>query len=223
MPGFTEDIATLTAELTRIEELLGSLAEADWAAPTRLEPPEPGQPRWTVRELAGHLGMGMSMLGDLLAGETRAEPQQDRIGFFQLPAAEVDPVIFRLAREVTVHRTPADVLGYYRMSFRRPLRDAEGARSRLVGPTVAGLMRLAEFVPTRIVEAVVHGLDLAAAVNRDFQPSDRALTTTADIFDGLLRARDGRDRPAGLSDDAKWIQVASGRLASDDLPAPLLG
>lgn len=91
MPGFSEDLATLSGELTRIERLLGSLGEADWAAPTLLDPPVPGAPRWTVLQLAGHLGLGMSMLGDPLAGETPAEPENDRIGFFRLPKAEADP------------------------------------------------------------------------------------------------------------------------------------
>lgn len=84
-------------------------------------------------------------------------------------------------------------------------------------------MRVDEFVPTRIVEAVVHGTDLAVAVHREFRPGARALATTAAVFDGLLRVREGRASPASLSDDAKWIQVASGRLPSRDLPAPVLG
>lgn len=223
MTGLTEDVAALGTELTRIEKLLGSLEEAEWAAPTRLEAPDPGQPKWTVLQLAGHLGMAIAMVSDLVNGRTTAEPETDGVAFFRLPKAEVDPVIFRFAWDMTKNRTPAEVLESCQTSFCQALQDVGRADGGLVGPTVGGLMRLDEFVRTRIVEAVVHGIDLATAVDREFEPSDRATATAARVFDEVLRATDGRDRPAGLSDDLEWIQVASGRRPSDELLASVIG
>ena len=50
-------------------------------------------------------------------------------------------------------------------------------------------MRLDEFVTSRVVEAVVHGLDLTEALGLDDLASDDAVTIAADILDDLLAHR----------------------------------
>jgi hypothetical protein len=85
------------------------------------------------------------------------------------------------------------------------------------------LMRLGEFVPSRMVEAVVHGLDLTDALGHDPVATPAGVAMTAAIFDELLARMTVPGRPAGLTDDLAWVRAASGRTAHSDPRLPLLG
>lgn len=84
-------------------------------------------------------------------------------------------------------------------------------------------MRIDEFIATRLVEAVVHGLDLAQALNRPATPSAAAVDCVADVLDSLNGRKQNGSRPASLAENWLWVQVASGRRHHDDFPTPLLG
>jgi hypothetical protein len=85
-------------------------------------------------------------------------------------------------------------------------------------------MRLDEWIPTRTVEAVVHGIDVADALGKPASPTDPGLETTALILDELLARRTTAGRPADLlEDDLAWVRAASGRGPHDDPRLPLLG
>ena len=72
-------------------------------------------------------------------------------------------------------------------------------------------MRLDEFVPSRVVEAVVHGIDLTDALGRDTIATPEGIAMTAAILDELLARRTVAGRPADLADDLAWVRAASGR------------
>jgi hypothetical protein len=84
-------------------------------------------------------------------------------------------------------------------------------------------MRLDEFVPSRIVEAVVHGIDLTDALGRPSIASPAGVAVTAAILDELLARRTVAGRPADLADDMAWIRAASGRADHADPRLPLIG
>jgi hypothetical protein len=84
-------------------------------------------------------------------------------------------------------------------------------------------MRLDEFVPSRIVEAVVHGVDLTDAFGREPIATPAGIAVTAAILDELLARRTVAGRPADLADDWEWILAASGRADHDDPRLPLIG
>jgi hypothetical protein len=84
-------------------------------------------------------------------------------------------------------------------------------------------MRLDEFVPSRVVEAVVHGLDLTDAMGRDPIATADGVAMTAGILDELLARRTVPGRPADLADDLAWVRAASGRAGHPDPRLPLLG
>jgi hypothetical protein len=71
-------------------------------------------------------------------------------------------------------------------------------------------MRVDEFVASRIVEAVVHGIDLTQALGRDPIATPDGIAATAAILDDLLARRTIPGRPPELSDDMNWILAASG-------------
>jgi hypothetical protein len=107
------------------------------------------------------------------------------------------------------------------------------AEARATSPDVVGLfefddgdetlMRLGEFVPSRMVEAVVHGLDLTDALGQDPVATPEGVAMTAAIFDELLARWTVPGRPADLTDDMAWVRAASGRVPHSDPRLPLLG
>jgi hypothetical protein len=103
----------------------------------------------------------------------------------------------------------------------------QGARSMApdtIGPGYYALMRLDEFVPSRVVEAVVHGLDITDAVGRDPIATAEGVAVTAAIMDDLLARRTVAGRPHDLLDDLAWVRAASGRGPEHPDPRlPLIG
>jgi hypothetical protein len=92
-----------------------------------------------------------------------------------------------------------------------------------VGPGYYALMRLGEFVPSRVVEAVVHGLDLTDVLGAAPIATAEGVALTAAILDELLARRTVAGRPADLADDMAWVRAASGRSPHDDPRLPLIG
>ncbi len=221
MTAYLETVAALAGELDSVAQVLGSLSAGQWSSPTLLVPVGPVS-HWTVLELAGHLGFAMNMIDTLLCGESAFEPVLDRVSFFDQPRNLIAPLAYRTARDVTASKSGAEILDGCMTNFSGPVERARRVDPAFVGSTVLGAMRIDEFIATRVVEAVVHGLDLAQALDRSFTPSHAAVDCVADVLDALGR-RKGVDRPEALEDDWLWVQVASGRRRHDDLPTPLLG
>jgi hypothetical protein len=84
------------------------------------------------------------------------------------------------------------------------------------------LIRLDEFISTRIVEAVVHGIDLTDAVARPPTATPEGVAHTARLLDSLLARTRAGGRPPDLADDVAWLRAASGRDAHPDPRLPLL-
>jgi hypothetical protein len=85
-------------------------------------------------------------------------------------------------------------------------------------------MRLDEFIASRVVEAVVHGMDLTDALGRVALQTPRATKITAAILDELLARRTVAGRPTDLRvDDMAFIRAASGRDKHPDPRFPLIG
>jgi len=74
-------------------------------------------------------------------------------------------------------------------------------------------------VASRVVEAVVHGLDLTLALGRAPIATPEGTALTASILDDLLARRTLGRRPADLGDDLAWVLAASGRAEAPGQPA----
>jgi uncharacterized protein (TIGR03083 family) len=212
---------TLSAEWATLSQVLGQLTAADWAAPTRLEPVDAQAPHWTVAELTGHLTFGANMVGTLIENR-RDGDTLDRVSFFTMPRATVAPLVYGLARDSARDQPPERLLGELRGTFERVGALAEAADPDLVGEAGLGAMPLREFVPTRIVEAVVHGIDLAQALGRPRFGTPDGITSTAAILDGLLARHGIEARPADLINNAEWVETGSGRRPHPDPRLPLI-
>ena len=208
MASFDTMLSTLTEELNNVEAVCRGLSDAEWAARTQLVPVDPTLPHWTVFELAGHFDVSIGLTRALIAGRSDDQPGRDRTSFFINPRSETAPGVYDYAYTMVEGRTPDKMAEVLHETFSRTVNEARAMGPDTVGPGYFAPMRLDEFVASRVVEAVVHGLDLTRAVDRAPIATPAGIAVTAAILDDLLARRTVGRRPAGLSDDLQWIEAA---------------
>jgi uncharacterized protein (TIGR03083 family) len=223
MGSYEQWLVTLERELQRVSDTFAGLSEDDWRSPTLLEPFETGRPRWTVFELAGHFDISIGLTRMLIANQEAGQPGRDQVSFFIFPRAEVAPVVYDYAYTMVEGKTPAEMPGVLAETFSKTISESRALAAGTVGSGYYALMRLDEFVASRIVEAVVHGIDLTDATGRDSIATPDGIAFTAGLLDELLARRTVAGRPADLSDDLAWIRAASGRAPHADPRLPLIG
>jgi hypothetical protein len=216
-------ISVLEAELAAVERAFASLSGDEWRLPTRLVPVDPDLPHWTVFELAGHFDISIGLTRMLIAGADASQPARDRTSFFINPRSETAPVVYSYAYTMVEGKTPADMPGVLHETFSKTVAEARAVPAGTVGPGYFAPMRVDEFVASRIVEAVVHGIDLTQALGREPIATAEGIAATAAILDDLLARRTIAGRPSELSDDLEWVLAASGRAESGDNRLPLIG
>ena len=168
-------------------------------------------------ELAGHFDISIGLTWMLIANPTDGQLGRDRVSFFIFPRSEVAPVVYDYAYTMVEGKKPQDMPGVLRETFRRSVSGARTNPPTLVGSGYYALMELGEFVPSRVVEAVVHGFDLTDALGRDTIASPEALAITAGIMDELLARRTVAGRPSDL---VRRPRVGPGRLGSSPARRP---
>jgi uncharacterized protein (TIGR03083 family) len=222
--GYYESaIDILAQELDRVEQVFRGLSPDEWQAPTKLVPVDPGLPHWTVFELAGHFDISIGLTRMLIDGRDDLQPARDRTSFFINPRSETAPVVYGYAYTMVQGKTPADMPGVLHQTFTGAVSQARAVPASTVGPGYFAPMRVDEFIASRIVEAVVHGIDLTQALGRDYIATTDGIKETAEILDDLLARRTVGRRPYELSDDLDWILAASGRSDFEDDRLPLIG
>jgi uncharacterized protein (TIGR03083 family) len=204
MPSYEQTISVLEAELAAVEGVFAGLSEDQWRLPTKLIPVDPDLPHWTVFELAGHFDISIGLTRMLISGRDASQPARDRTSFFINPRSETGPVVYQYAYTMVEGKTPADMPAVLHETFSRTLAEARAVDADTVGPGYFAPMRVDEFVASRIVEAVVHGTDLAQALGQASIATPEGIAATAAILDD-------------------WILAASGRAESRDNRLPLIG
>jgi mycothiol maleylpyruvate isomerase-like protein len=223
MDSYEDTIAVLETELAAVERVFAGLSQDEWRLPTRLVPVDPALPHWTVFELAGHFDISIGLTRMLISGRDDSQPARDRTSFFINPRSETAPVVYDYAYQMVEGKTAADMPRVLHETFGQTVAEARAVPPGTVGPGYFAPMRVDEFVASRIVEAVVHGIDLTQALGRDPIASPAGIAATAAILDDLLARRTIPGRPSALSDDLGWIMAASGRAESGDNRLPLIG
>jgi hypothetical protein len=88
-----------------------------------------------------------------------------------------------------------------------------------VGPGYYALMRLDEFVASRVVEAVVHGLDLTDALGRRADVHPEGVAVHRDDPRRAAGPPHRRRRPEDLAgDDLAWVRAASAGARPTPIP-----
>ena len=166
MGSFESDLRILETELGVVAKAFGELTDEQWRAPTLLTPLDEKLPHWTVFELAGHFDISIGLTRMLVADNTAGQVGRDRTSFFIFPRSEVAPVVYAYAYTMVEGKTPGQMPGVLTETFTKTIEESRTAGADKVGSGYYALMRLDEFVASRIVEAVVHGLDLTDALGR---------------------------------------------------------
>jgi hypothetical protein len=228
MSDYLTDVQLLEAELVQVEQTFRGLADSDWRRPTLLQPPGGSLPPWTIFELAGHVDIAIGVTRMLIASQQDGQVGRDRVSFFIFPRAQVAPVFYDYAYTMVEDRSPGQMADVLASTFTRTIAEARAASPDMVGRFEFDdgdetLMRLGEFVPSRMVEAVVHGLDLTDALGQDPIATPEGVAITAALLDELLARLTVPGRPADLTEDLAWVRAASGRTPHSDPRLPLLG
>jgi hypothetical protein len=176
-----------------------------------------------VFELAGHCDISIGLTRMLIANQDDGQPGRDHVSFFIFPRSEVAPTVYDYAYTMVEGKTPADMPGVLSETFSKTIEESRALPPETVGSGYYALMRLDEFAASRIVEAVVHGIDLTDATGRESIATPEGLAYTAALLDDLLARRTVAGRPADLADDMAWVRAASGRASHPDPRLPLLG
>ena len=95
------------------------------------------------------------------------------MSFFIFPRSEVAPGVYDYAYTMVEGKEPGDMPGVLRETFTKTIEESRANPPAPVGSGYYALMELGEFVPSRIVEAVVHGFDLTDALGRETIASPR--------------------------------------------------
>jgi hypothetical protein len=223
MGSYEDTVGILEVELGQVEQGFRGLSEAEWATPTKLRPLDETKPPWTLFELAGHFDISIGLTVMLMAEPQAGQVGRDRVSFFIFPRSEVAPVVYDYAYTMVEGKTPGQMPDTLAATFAKTVEGARSLAPDTVGPGYYALMRLDEFVASRVVEAV-HGLDLTDALGRDPMATPEGVAVTAAILDDLLARKTVAGRPAGLDDDMAWVRAASGRGPEHPDPRlPLIG
>jgi hypothetical protein len=224
MTPYETILRTLESELAGVERVMRGLTEKQWRTPTLLQPVDQALPHWTVLELAGHFDISIGLTRTLISDQQVGQPGRDRVSFFIFPRTEVAPVVYDYAYRMVSGKTPEQMAEVLHETFARTIAEARATPPETVGSGYYALMRLDEFVPSRVVEAVVHGMDLTDALGLDTIATPEGIAVTGAILDDLLARRTVARRPADLrDDDVAWIRAASGRIDHPDPRLPLIG
>jgi hypothetical protein len=175
-----------------------SLVDDRWA--------EPGLGEWDVRALVGHTSRALLTVETYLARPATSVEVASAVDYYSAVTATGDPAaVTARGREAGAALGPAPAAAVAEIAGRVLALVGTRDGSELL-TTLAGGMRLVDYLPTRTFELVVHTLDLARALSAPLElparPAAQALALVADLAitggraGDLLLLATGRPGPA---------------------------
>ena len=155
--------------------LVGGIEEHQWEQPALGE--------WNVRELVAHGGRAFKTVTDYARGESKDPTRIETAAqYFRIVLAEQTPHVHIAARARQEAGDHADWV--------TATDDLWAAASQVVANTpgdrdlhlFVGEMRLDQYLATRVVELVVHGLDLSAVIGIPSHPPLEAARVAVDVL-----------------------------------------
>jgi uncharacterized protein (TIGR03083 family) len=197
---------TFTAAANAFSDLVERLPSGVWA--------QPGLGDWDVRALTGHASRSLITVSTYLRRPVQSEDIASPEGYYtaiasMLRGAAADPAAVTERGRVAGEALGDDPAAVVRTLVADALRDVDRPDDPLM-ETIAGGMRLSEYLPTRTFELAVHSLDIAAATGVEVTlPDDvlseavalagRVVVLRGDGADVLLALTGRRPLPAGFS------------------------
>lgn len=169
------------AEAQALGRGLIGIADPQWERPTRCEP-------WSVRELLGHVCVGLGWLPGMLAAPAPESAETSAAEYYRpddrfneaTNAKRID-----LGRNRLAHLASGALASEFAAAWqeveRQCRREPEG---RVVRTRHGDAMLLTDFLRTRVVEIAVHGLDLSDALGRGSWLSGPAARVVLELLVG---------------------------------------
>lgn len=203
------ELAAFAEECTAVDRTLATVTAEDWG--------RPGLGEWTIAELVVHLLNGATRIDaylDLDPGEAAA---CDRVSYFQCDLEAIAPAVAERARQEASSIDPGELPARFAGGWRASVDRAAALPPEHVLATFRGPMRLDEYTATRVVEMVVHHMDLRMALDQPPGATPAAGHLAMSVLECLL----GSSRPRNLG-RTRFILAATGRLTSADDRFPVL-
>lgn len=203
------ELEALVQECAAAEDTLRGIADDAWTRPAL------GQ--WNLSELVAHLVRGVTRVTTYLGQGVEGAAEVDRVTYWHFDAEAEAPGVAQRSIEEAAEVAPTTWPQRFAGAWRQAVEDARDAGPQRVLTTFRGPMRLDEYLATRVLEVVVHHMDVRAALDLPPVATPAAGRLTMDILEGLL----GEPRPRAMG-RARFIMAATGRLQVDDPRFPVL-
>jgi uncharacterized protein (TIGR03083 family) len=158
----------------------------------------PGLGEWTVRDLVGHAGRSFVTVTTYLASGAGKTPELDHALDYGrvFGAAHADPASITERGRLAGRDLGEDPVGGLRAQHEAAVAAVAAHPDDAPVDSPAGVMRLADYLPSRVFELVVHTDDLARALGTSAPGSTAARTIATTFAAGLAAER--RDDPVLL-------------------------
>ena len=204
------EMEAFTAEARAVERTIERIGDEDWT--------RPGLGEWTVAELVAHLVRAADRITAYVEQPVEGNaPVCDRVSYFDFDHTSAAADVADRSRQDAARIGTRALASSFADAWWSTLQVVEGMPPDRLIATFRGPMALGEYAATRVLELVVHHLDLCRALGIRAATTPEALAMTASILAELL---DG-DRPETL-DDASFVLAATGRDAHPDPRLPVL-
>ncbi len=200
--AFTNQSALVLEGLNRLEP-------AQWDAPTRLE-------GWTVYTLVAHMLRVPQVVVTYASQAVSTAPVVDRLSYWNFNGQEIAAGVTERALQSGASTTRADMAQTFAATRQAALDTLERIALTTVISSAYGAIRFGEYLVTRILELVVHSLDLNAALPSIVKLDQQAVALTVASLEGLLN----QPRSAEMTDDIQFIEAAAGRIKHPSMVIP---
>lgn len=211
-PGPRIELEALAAEGGALGGVLRSIPPGDWARPTRC-------PLFDVRMIVVHLLRQADGVADVCDQPfVDLEPQKDRLTWWDYDIEEDQADTVRWVTEAAKNEPPGPLHDRYAEALSRAVAGCERslASGDPVVKTGAGMIRLSDYVATRVLEVTIHAMDIRDALGLAPAPTREGMAVTREILSGRL----GTD-PA--MDDVHFALAATGRAMLTEAERVALG
>lgn len=202
-PGSRAELEAFRAEGEALGSLLGTLGAQDWMRPTRCPPLD-------LRQIVVHLQSQLEGVIETCAQPFMdSEPQKDRVTWWDYDIEEDQTETLAWILKIADQYPAEEIPARWSASVAEAVAAVE-ARLAAGDPAVRpgqAVIRLTDYIATRVLELTIHATDVLDALGRPPSPTSEGLAVTLDI----LADRLGADpRELGF-DDTDFAILATGR------------
>jgi uncharacterized protein (TIGR03083 family) len=196
-------VDVLAAECADCAAVVTTLSEDDFDRPTRCPP-------WDVKALVGHIWRDVDRILVYTAEPAPDAPDSDAIAYYRAAGVGADAadVARRGFEAAAAFATGHELARDFDDRWRRAVEVAASMAPDRVVRTFGPCLRLDEYLCTRLLEAAVHGLDLAEAIGAESWITPRAKALVRSMLVAMLED----EPPSALGwDDVAFLEAGTGR------------